>query len=174
MTLTLDPVSKAPAPLWTLRPEQPSDADAIAALVARAFGPGRYVKAVERLREGAAPDLEVSQAALLGADLIGSVRLWPIRVGETRSLLLGPIAVDDVARRRGLGAALVRAAVSAARAGGWPSILLVGDAHFFGPLGFSTALARDIRLPGPVDPNRVMALRLADGASLRGEARRAA
>jgi predicted N-acetyltransferase YhbS len=149
----------------TLAPERPADASLVEALVARAFGPGRFVKAVERLREGRRPDLQTSFVAWHGRKAIGCVRLWPIRVGEARGLLLGPIAVDAQWRRQGLGADLVRRACEAAGAAGWPFILLVGDRPFFGPLGFSTGPTRAVRLPGPVDQNRVMARALTPGGA---------
>ena len=41
--------------------------------------------------------------------------------------------------------------------------MLVGDKPFFGPLGFSVAPGRDV-MPGPVDPRRVLARALVDGA----------
>jgi predicted N-acetyltransferase YhbS len=73
--------------------------------------------------------------------------------------------VEAAFRRRGVGADLVRLACDAARRAGWRVIVLVGAERFFGPLGFSPDLAREIRLPGPVDQRRVMARELAPGAA---------
>jgi predicted N-acetyltransferase YhbS len=145
--------------------EQPGDEPLVEGLVARAFGPGRFAKAVERLREGRCPDAGSSFVAWSGRRAVGCVRLWPIAVGSTRGLLLGPIAVEADWRRHGVGADLVRTACDAAAAAGWPFILLVGDVPFFGPLGFSAAPARRLVLPGPVDPSRVLVRALqSDGA----------
>lgn len=153
-----------------LAPERLADAAAVEGLIARAFGPGRFAKAVERLREGGRLDRNTSFVAWRGGKAVGCVRLWPVSIGDKPGLLLGPIAVDASCRRQGLGADLVRRACEAATAAGWRYVVLVGDAPFFGPLGFLAAPARQIRLPGPVDQGRVMVRALApDGdAGLAG------
>jgi predicted N-acetyltransferase YhbS len=133
-------------------PEDTAEADA---LVARAFGPGRFAKTADRLREGRMQRLDLCVVARIDGRLVGCVRQWPILVGDTEALLLGPIAVDEAFRSHGLGAALVRQACAIAEGAGYDHILLVGDLAFFGPLGF--AVARDAILPGPVDPRRVLA-----------------
>ncbi|MGH6957993.1 MAG: GNAT family N-acetyltransferase, partial [Caulobacteraceae bacterium] len=66
--------------------ERPEDAAAVEALVLRAFGPGRYAKAAERLREGRRPILDLSFVAWEGQRPVGCVRLWRVRVGETPGL----------------------------------------------------------------------------------------
>lgn len=144
-----------------IRPEAPGDAPAVAALIAAAFGPGRYAKAAERLREGRAPDLVHSFVAWDGDRLAGAVRLWAITVGGEPCIFLGPIAVDPAWRSRGLGEALVETACEAAAAAGWKAVLLVGDAPYFGRMGFEPAPGAD--MPGPVDRRRVLARSLTPG-----------
>ncbi|HWA62802.1 MAG TPA: N-acetyltransferase [Caulobacteraceae bacterium] len=151
------------ATLPPLTPERPEDGPAVEALIARAFGPGRYVKAAERLREGAVPLLDISFVARQGGEVVGCVRMWPVRVGTAPAVLLGPFAVDPACRSQGLGAALIRRAVAAARTAGHALIVLVGDAPYFGPLGFVPA--PDLVLPGPVDRRRIFALALQPGAA---------
>jgi hypothetical protein len=51
-----------------LAPERPQDAAAVEGLIDRAFGPGRRVKAAERLRERNCPALDLSLAAWAGPD----------------------------------------------------------------------------------------------------------
>lgn len=132
--------------------ETPADNAAVEDLVLAAFGPGRFAKTAERLREqaGIAAGFLVRE----GGRVIGSVRLWRIAVGETPALFLGPIAVDAASRRSGLGADLVAACVDHAKASGAGGVLLVGDPPWFSRFGFVTAL--EARLPGPVDQRRVM------------------
>lgn len=149
-----------------IAPERVSDTSRVDGLISEAFGPGRYAKAVERLREGRAPCLEASFVAWRAGEAVGCVRLWRIRVGEDPGLLLGPIAVGAGWRNQGLGAQLVERACAAAAAGGWPFVLLVGDTPFFGPLGFAAAPARRVRLPGPVNPARVLVRLLQPESSL--------
>ena len=54
-----------------IRPEQPDDHPALDTLVDRIFGPGRYVKVSERLREGNAPLAGVSLVATQDGLLVG-------------------------------------------------------------------------------------------------------
>jgi predicted N-acetyltransferase YhbS len=163
------PVSALPV----IAPERSQDHAAVDALIDAAFGPGRFAKAAERLRERNQPLAELSFAAHSDGVLAGSVRLWPIRVGERPVVFLGPIAVDPTWRSRGLGAALVRKACDAAKAAGHDLILLVGDAPFFGPLGFEVVPPGRIVMPGPVDSRRLLARSLVPGAAegLEGIAR---
>jgi predicted N-acetyltransferase YhbS len=128
----------------------------IDALIERAFGPGRYAKTAERLREGNAIRAELSFVAVSAGAVVGAVRLWPVMVGEARGLFLGPIAVEGGWRKHGLGAALIETACVAATAADERFILLVGDLPLFGPHGFEVAPAGRAILPGPVDARRVL------------------
>lgn len=147
-------MSNAPVPLpnSAVEAETPADAPAVEALVLAAFGPGRFAKTAERLRERAG--IEAGFVVREDGRVIGSVRLWRIMVGDTPALFLGPIAVDAASRRAGLGADLVAACVDHAKAAGSGGVLLVGDAPYFSRFGFRAA--PDVRLPGPVDQGRVM------------------
>ncbi|MDO1558267.1 N-acetyltransferase [Brevundimonas sp. 2R-24] len=133
-------------------PENPSDAHAVDALVEAAFGPGRYAKTAERLREGS--EAVAGFCAHQDGRLVGTVRLWPILIGETHALFLGPIAVAGDLRSEGVGQALMLAALAwadEARSGG---VLLVGDTPYFGRFGFERAEGVD--MPGPVNPARLL------------------
>lgn len=155
-------MSNAAAPLSNsaVEAEIPADAAAVEALVLAAFGPGRFAKTAERLREqaGIAAGFVVREEGRV----IGSVRLWRIAVGDTAALFLGPIAVDAASRRVGLGADLVAACIERARTVGTSGILLVGDPPYFSRFGFEAAPGA--RLPGPVDQRRVMWLPVSDEA----------
>lgn len=137
-----------PAPL-RIEIEASADAAAVEALVLAAFGPGRFAKTAERLRERAR--IAAGFVAREDGRVIGSVRLWAITVGGEPALFLGPIAVSADSRRAGLGADLVQACVDHA---GEVGILLVGDLPYFGRFGFRPA--PDARLKGPVDQRRVL------------------
>jgi predicted N-acetyltransferase YhbS len=147
-----------------IAPEALGDEAQVMALVERAFGPGRYAKSAERLREGNQNLRALSFVAREGGVLIGTVRLWPVRVGERPAVLLGPIAVEASTRRRGLGAALVEHACAAAARAGHAVVVLVGDLSFFGKLGFERIPAGAVRLPGPADPQRLLVKALRPGA----------
>jgi predicted N-acetyltransferase YhbS len=132
--------------------ETPADAAGVEALIMAAFGPGRFVKTAERLREGSRP--AAGFVARRGDRIIGSVRLWPVLIGETSGLFLGPIAVDAASRSEGLGAELVQACLDQARSMTVGGVLLVGDRAYFERFGFVGA--PEAILPGPVDRRRVL------------------
>src|SRR5215469_13333623 len=161
--------------MWNIRAEESGDAQTVEALVARSFGPGRYAKSAYRLREGVAPEARLSFVAIEDAVLKGSVRFWPIAVGEERALLLGPLAVESSERGRGIGLALMQRGIDEARALGHRAILLVGDAPYYSRVGFAAVPEGRVTFQGPVDPARILALGLSDGAFelLRGSIRRA-
>jgi len=62
---------------------------AIERLHERTFGPGRYARTAYRIREQLGHRLDLSYTARIGTLLVGSVRLTPVRIGETPALLLG-------------------------------------------------------------------------------------
>jgi len=136
--------------------ERPQDVAAIMALVERAFGPGRYAKVSERVREGNRLLPELSFCAFGAGALVGTVRQWPIEVGDAPGVFLGPIAVESAWRKHGVGGLLVQRCCEAATAAGAGFILLVGDLSFFGAYGFEQVPPGRIRLPGPVNPRRVL------------------
>ena len=157
-----DVAAAAPPPVFAS--ERPADAALVDRLIEDAFGPGRFAKAAERLREGNRPDLDLSLVAWSGGEAIGCVRLWPIHIGATPALLLGPFAVADSRRNRGLGGELIRRACDAAQAAGHGVVLLVGDDPFFTKLGFETVSPGRVTLPGPVNPRRLLWRALKPGA----------
>lgn len=150
---------------FTIRRETPADAAAVAALNDTVFGPGQFVRAAYRLREGVAPDPALSVVAELDGRVVGSVRMTPILIGSRPAHLLGPLVVEPAHQNRGGGKALVAAAVTNAREAGRELILLVGDEPYYGPLGFRRVSTRDVVMPGPVDPQRLLVAELKPGAA---------
>src|SRR5450631_2015056 len=111
----------------TILPETADDALAIERLHERTYGPGRYARTAFRIREGAGHRLDLSFTARIGTLLVGSVRLTPVRIGETPALLLGPLTIEPPFRQRGIGLALMQRALADAKAGGQRLVVLVGD-----------------------------------------------
>ncbi|CAN1550968.1 COG3153 Predicted acetyltransferase [Caulobacteraceae bacterium] len=149
----------------TYRSERPEDAPLITALIDRAFGPGRHAKAADRLREGNRLIADLSFTAWDGKTLVGSVRLWPVAIGGTPVVFLGPIAVEADLRKHRIGQTLVEMACDASAGAGWRAVLLVGDAPYFGRVGFDAAPAKAVRMPGPVDQRRVLLKALVEGGA---------
>ena len=147
----------------TIRQELPGDAAAIERLHERAFGPGRFARTASRLREGRPHEPTLSFASHVGTFLVGSVRVTPILAGGGPALMLGPLTVDPAFEGRGIGAALMNAAIDAARGQGHELILLVGDAPYYARFGFKVLPPGQLVLPGPADPARFLALELVEG-----------
>jgi predicted N-acetyltransferase YhbS len=155
-----------PALSCQIRLETPADARDVEALNADSFGPGRFTKSAYRLREGSMPLPGLSFVATDDKVLRGSVRFWPLRVGQNKALLLGPLAVEAQQRGRGIGIALMQAGIDAARAQGWRSVLLVGDEPYYARVGFSRLPQGRVTFPGPVDASRILGLSLTANALL--------
>jgi predicted N-acetyltransferase YhbS len=148
-----------------IRIEQANDAAARELLLDAAYGPARFAKTSERLREGRLPASGLSLVAVENGQIVGTVRLWPITAGPARpALLLGPLAVHADHRRRGIGSALVRQAVARAREAGHPAILLIGDAAYYGRFGFTAERTTQLWMPGPFERHRLLGCELVTGA----------
>ena len=148
-----------------IRPETKRDVAAREALLDEAFGTARFAKTAQRLREGRLPAERLSFVACRGRKLIGTLRLWNVCAGPGRAaLLLGPLAVARDCRGEGIGAALVRHALAVAAARGYPAVLLVGDAPYYGRFGFSAEKTADLWLPGPYERDRLLGCELKPGA----------
>ncbi len=167
-TLTLD----APILDYVIRPETAGLDRRITELTDRAFGPGRFVKTAERLREDSIPMADISFVATQGERLLGSVRMWPVFVYDAVAnhyeplVFLGPVVVDQLYRSQGIGKSLIAAAVEGAFKKGLRAVLLVGSQAYFTPFGFHKA--ESVTMPGPVDPNRVLIRYRDDGLNFRG------
>ena len=143
-------------------PETPDDEADIERLLDLAFGSDRAGKTVYRLREGVAPIPELCTVIREGAVLKGSLRYWPVVIGEKRTpaLLLGPVAVLSEDRGKGYARALIWESLEVARRLGYGIVLLVGDEPYYVKFGFTRAFTKALELPGPVDLNRFLGLEL--------------
>jgi predicted N-acetyltransferase YhbS len=148
----------------TILTEKPEDAAAIDRLHERTFGPGRYVRTSERIRERMAHRLDLSYTARIGTLLVGSVRLTRICIGETPALLLGPLTIEPPFRDKGIGKAMMERALNDAKQKGHKLVVLVGDEPYYARVGFKRVPRGTIAMPGPADPARILAVELTEGA----------
>lgn len=157
-------------------PERPEDEPDIEPLLDRSFGLERTRKTVYRLREGVAPDPDLCFVAVDDdGRTLASLRFWPIRVEDSPAILLGPLAVEPRIQGHGIGRALVRHALDAARRQGRRICVVVGEPEYYSLYGFVPATPMGLVLPGPVEPRRFQVLELATGAldGVRGLIQRA-
>lgn len=152
------------SPSLDFKVTEPGHAQAVMALLDLCFGPGRFAKTAQRLREGNQPVAALSLVAFERDLLRASVQFWPILIGQTPALLLGPLAVDPEQRGRGIGLDLMAHGLDKARALGHNVVLLVGDAPYYAKVGFAPLPLGTITMPGPVDSSRLLICELTKGA----------
>jgi len=150
-----------------IQPESPEDYDAVEKLAEQAFGPGRFARSAFRLREGVMHEPDLSFTLHRNGKLVGSVKLTKILIGNDEALLLGPLVVAPECKSEGVGAALMREAVSAATKANHEAILLVGDFDYYKKFGFEQVAHGQIKMPGPADPARILLCPLVDGVKAK-------
>jgi predicted N-acetyltransferase YhbS len=139
-----------------LAPETAAHGDAIERVLDRAFGPGRFAKPSERVREFAPHLPALSRVALAGGAVLGVCRINEIAIGGHVAYFLGPLAVDPNAQHGGLGHLLMTEVIAACRAAGrGAAIVLMGEPSFFGAFGFVRIPAGQVTMPIPVEARRL-------------------
>jgi predicted N-acetyltransferase YhbS len=149
---------------FAIRSERASDAAPREALLDACFGANRAARTCQRLRDGRAPAEGLAFTVVRRGRLAGTVRLWHVSAGGKPALMLGPIAVDPSCRKLGIGAALMKHALSAAAARGHGAVILLGDAAYYARFGFSALKTGELSLPGPFERQRLLGLELREGA----------
>lgn len=146
-----------------VRPERAEDWWEVEALYDLCFAPGREALSSYRLRDDTPP---VSELSLVARDeqgiLAGAIRFWPVHVGQSDALLLGPVAVHPTHQGEGLGGFLIQESLEIGRDSGWKRVMLVGDAPYYSRFGFERL--DGVEMPPPTNPERVL------GASLGAQA----
>ena len=158
-----------------IRPERPADGAAIADVVAAAFGSPAEARLVEAIRSsgGYLPDL--SLVAVLEGEVIGHVMISHVGLvdgaTERRIASLSPLAIAPPLQGRGIGSALVRAAVARAEERGEPLVVLEGSPAYYGRFGFEHSVPHGIHitLPAWAPPEAAQVVRLRSyDAAIRG------
>lgn len=121
-----------------IRTEEEDDVDAIRELTRRAFAPMPYAdgdepELIDRLR--AAGALALSLVATDGEVIVGQVTFSPA-VGDPSWCALGPVSVEPERQGEGIGAALIRSALTRLAAEGAHGCMLVGNPDYYGRFGF--------------------------------------
>jgi putative acetyltransferase len=156
MTIADSTPSLIDAPAWSIRPETPLDLDQIHHLHRDAFGRPDEAEVVDAVRAGAGFFPEGSLVAVaddgsvLGHVLLSRVSYQPDGDTERLEVLaLAPLATLPPHAGRGIGSALVAAALDVADARDEPFVVVLGPPSFYAPLGFVPAA--DHGVSGPYD-----------------------
>ena len=139
----------------SVRLETPGDVPGVRDVELAAFSGPEESAIVDRIRDEA-PDGWLSLVAVDGSDtVVGHLLLSPCRVEDEAGavcatvLAIGPVAVSPEVQRRGVGSALMYAAMSLAMARGAPALVLLGHADYYPRFGFESA--RDVGLLPPAE-----------------------
>ena len=146
-----------------LRHETPADSATIDKLHERAFGPGRFARTAYRLREGIPPLASLCHVATVGTLVVGSIRLSGLWIGKEEAVLLGPLTVEPQFMNRGIGGLLIQRSLDVAKAEGHRAVILVGDEPYYARAGCKKVPPGQLHMPGPVDPDRLLAVDLQGG-----------
>jgi putative acetyltransferase len=129
-----------------IRAETRADHDDVRAVHHAAFGDhGEQVAAIV---DGLRPGDPLSLVAEVDGEVVGHVMVGRNLLDAPRELVdvgvLSPLGVRPEFQRRGVGKALVAAAVEGAR---FPLVFLEGDPGYYGPLGFRAGEDLGFRRP---------------------------
>ncbi len=143
---------------WVIRPERPEDFPAIRKVLVAGFGDEDVADGVDRIRASwiyrpATSLVAVSDGGASDREVVGYVMVTGCTVtgdaGERTVAMLTPLAVRPDHQRRGIGAALVRAALAGAEEAGEPFVVLEGSPKYYGALGFVPAGEHGIEMHLP-------------------------
>jgi putative acetyltransferase len=124
-----------------VRPEQPTDIDAIRTLTETAFRTAPHADGTEHViidRLRAAGVLTLSLVAEVDGMIVGHVAFSPVTVsdGSAEWYGRGPISVDPGRQGSGIGSRLVREGLDRLKALGAAGCVLLGDPAYYGRFGF--------------------------------------
>ena len=138
-----------------LAPLSHADPAEVEDLLDAAFGQDRFQRTAYRIREGTAAIADLSFAAFAEDRLVGSLQSWPVEVGETPLVLVGPVAVAPEHQRSGIGRMLMDRLIGAAPT---TPMTMIGDPEYYGRFfGFASDATGGWALPGPVERRRLLA-----------------
>jgi putative acetyltransferase len=134
-----------------IRPEVPSDAEAISNVITAAFvgaehSSGTEASIVEALRE--ARSLAVSLVAMEKESIVGHVAFSPLTIDGCSDgwFGLGPVAVVPRRQAQGIGSALIEAGLASLRARGSNGCVVLGEPAYYSRFGFTAD--HSLRLAG--------------------------
>lgn len=148
-----------------IRAETGADRAAVYDVNRLAFGQPDEAELVDRLR--AAGRAIVSLVAVSDGTVVGHILFSPVTVEDGGAaphwLGLAPMAVRPARQRSGIGAALVRAGLGAARAAGATAVVVLGHPQYYPRFGFTPASRAGLRCVYDAPDEAFMAIELVAG-----------
>jgi uncharacterized protein (TIGR03083 family) len=158
-----------------VRPATAADVLAIDAVLAAAFGGDQVPRLVHALRGDTVDADRVELVAEDAGQVVGHVLVTPIPLETApgaRMMLacLSPLGVRPDVSGRGIGTALMNAALAEAERRGEPAVVLEGDPRYYTRFGFVPASSHGLRRPSERTPERAFQVRVLRGPAPRGRA----
>ncbi|HEX8760825.1 MAG TPA: N-acetyltransferase [Pseudonocardiaceae bacterium] len=132
-----------------LRRERPGDQLAVRAVHNAAFGRGAEAQLLDDLRADGDVIAGLSIVAVVDGDVVGHVICSCGSIAGGPSIGLGPLGVIPACQRRGVGQALMHAALAAADALDAPAVALLGDPGYYSRFGFVAGATLGVLPPVP-------------------------
>lgn len=146
-----------------------ADAAAISVVHRSAFAGDAEAELVEALAGSSHYVPELSLVAEIGGRVCGHIMLFRVALQKPDGvsvdvLALAPMAVVPSRTHRGVGSALIRAALTRAASLAYRAVIVVGYPDYYGRFGFSEARDKGVSCPLPVPAESVLACELVTGA----------
>jgi putative acetyltransferase len=155
----------APRPI-EIRDERADDVAAIRRVIESAFKGRIEADVVDSAR--AQGRVAISLVGTAGDSIVGHVLLTEVEIISAdpapRGVGLAPLAVRPVFQRRGIGGALMAAALARARDAGYAFMVLLGDPAYYRRFGFRAASSLGLYCEFDAPDEAFMALELTPGA----------
>jgi putative acetyltransferase len=149
-----------------VRDEQPADLTAIRAVNDAAFDQPLEGRIVDALRAHGA--VRLSLVAEVEGRVVGHILFSPVTSAGAEGLGLGPMAVTPDWQRRGVGGALIEAALVRLRAAGCPFVVVLGHHEYYTRFGFVPASRHGLRCEWDVPDESFMVHVLDPAATAAG------
>ncbi len=138
-----------------LAPLVDADLTTVENLLDDAFGADRHARTAYRIREGMPVIGALSFAAFEDEVLVSTIQCWPVAVGVTPVVLVGPVAVSPDRQRSGIGRILMNKLIETAPD---TAMAMIGDPEYYGRFfGFTADATGGWDVPGPVERHRLLA-----------------
>ena len=154
-------------PELVIRPEIPTDHEAVHALTAAAFDREDEATLVDALRQDAGWIDGLSWVAELDGRIVGHALATRCHIGKTPALCLAPCSVAPDLQGEGVGSLCIDAVIAAAQRQGEKFMTVLGHPNYYPRFGF--LVDPRVTLPCEVDEGAVMVLKLAQDSMPAGE-----